>query len=152
MGAAGTGSQVIKDSILYGPTSEDVPVPKFEDIPAEFGANLFKTFGWSEYVLNSLKDGKPYKAALDAFAPPFEIFDRIVSAGADYAEDGEIDKTGSKAALDYIPIAGKIYRYWFEGGAKEAAEKTRKKKEKEMLDIGGDVDELLGKYSRYQEM
>lgn len=117
MGAAGTGSKLVKDSMLYGPTDQDIPVPNFDEIPAEFGTNLLKTFGWSEYVTNSIKDGKPYKAAMDAFAPPFDIIDKILQ--------------GDKAAMNYVPIYGKLHHYWFEGGAKDAIERKRERKDKE---------------------
>ena len=134
MGAAGTGSNLVKNTLLYGPTDQDIPIPTLEELPAEFGMNMLKTFGWSEYVGNKIKDGKPVEAALDAFAPPFEIVDKILQA--------------DENSVDYMPIYGKLYHYWFNGGARAAIErKEARERKKEYEDIlGTDTTDYLDEY------
>jgi len=150
MGAAGTATNEIKNQLLYkgralyggqaeqppdqfdlsGTTSEDA-----KNIAATLGQNLFKTFGWSEYVLNKLKDGKPVEAMIDAFAPPFELVDSILSS-----EDQDWVK--------YMPIVGKILHTWEMGGIEKMIQKDAERAEKKQdADLGLDKEfmDMYGK-------
>lgn len=64
---------------------------ELSDIPV----NTLKTFGWSQYTLDKVKQGKPLEAVVDVAAPPYKMFDKILSA----------DPT----AIQYLPIVGRVY-------------------------------------------
>jgi len=96
VGSANAGAQYVKDAML----GKDIE-PKTSDI----GINLLKTFGWSEYVGNKLKEGKIAEAAFDTVLPPFEVFDKILQ--------------GDAKAMQYMPLAGKLWYYWLGGGLEE---------------------------------
>lgn len=108
MGAGGTASQYIKDWML----GKDVEA----DIPADIASNLFKTFGLSEYVGKKLADGKPVEAIGDIVMPPFGMFDKVLQM--------------DEKALQYMPIGGRLWYYWFGGGLEEFEKKQRAKKQK----------------------
>jgi len=133
MGGGGTASAIIKDIMMYGPTDEQIPIPEWEDIPLEFGKNLFKTFAYSEYIENKFKEGKPVEALTDMFAPPFEIVDKIISQDPEWK--------------NYMPIYGRAYNMWFNGGAKRAVERKQKReKEKYMKEmLGEEISDLRKK-------
>jgi len=114
LGTTNTGSQYIKDWML----GKDVE----PNLPADIGVNLFKTFGWSEYVLNKFKSGQVAQGALDIVIPPFNMFDKVWQTETWGGEkEYDVDK-----ALQYMPVGGKMWYYWF-GGGLEKWEKQQKR-------------------------
>ena len=84
--------------------------------------NLLKTFGWSQYMVDKLKEGKPTEAVGGAILPPYQMIDDIVSR--------------DPKALRYIPLVGP----WVEahlGGGKERAEKKAQREENKRLREAG---------------
>lgn len=127
MGSAGVATQEIKNAMLYAGTGETPPETSFSE---DVGTNLLKTFGWSEYVSNKLKEGKITPAVLEMVVPPTEVFDKIISG-----EEGEWTQ--------YMPVIGRMWYYWMEGGAKKAVERAQKRQEQKLTEeLGyGDVNE-----------
>jgi hypothetical protein len=107
LGAAGAGSSYVKDFIKGKDVDEIFNDAEFSDI----GTNFTKTFGWSDYVLDNVKRGRPIQAAVDTFAPPFEIFDKLIAIDI---EKGTIEM--KPGAEQFIPPFGKLYYYWYGGG------------------------------------
>lgn len=60
----------------------------------QLGMNVLKTFGWSEYVIDKARQGKPLQAMAGAVAPPFGVFDALVTA--------------DPQAIRYLPVAGPL--------------------------------------------
>lgn len=110
IGSTNTGSQYIKDWML----GKDVE----PDLPTDIGENLFKTFGYSEYLLNKVKEGKLAEATGDVILPPFKMFDKILQADA--------------KAIQYMPLGGKLWYYWYGGGLEDFEQKKRDKEYKEL--------------------
>lgn len=65
--------------------------------PTDIAENMLKTFGWSEYMMDKIRQGKPVEAIGGTVLPPYQMFDRIVSQ--------------DPRALQYIPVVGKPYYY-----------------------------------------
>lgn len=77
-------------------------------------SNAFKTFGWSNYVEDKLKEGKVTEALGVAIAPPYQMFDEILRL--------------DPKAVKYIPWVGKQYESREMGGAERYDEAKRKRK------------------------
>jgi hypothetical protein len=112
IGSTNTGSQYVKDWML----GKDVE----PDLPADIGENFFKTFGYSEYILNKVKDKKPVEAAGDVILPPFKMFDKILQA--------------DEKAIQYMPLGGKLWYYWFGGGLEDFEKREQDKEYREMYE------------------
>lgn len=84
--------------------------------PDDLWLNVFKTFGWSEYVLDKARGGEPVEAALGTMVPPYSIVDKIW-------RDNE-------KALQYIPLPGLKEYYYREMGGAERYEKSRERLKK----------------------
>jgi len=110
LGIGGATTQWINNWLL-GRDQE----PELTDIPL----NALKTFGWSQYTLDKVKQGKPLEAAVDVAAPPYKMFDTIVSQ--------------DPAAMQYIPVVGRIYyaRDWFDLLEESGSEKANRRLERE---------------------
>lgn len=106
VGSTNTGSQYVKDLML----GKDIE----PDLPEDIGLNLFKTFGYSEYLLNKVKDGNPVEATYDVVLPPFKMFDKIL----------QMDEKSTQ----YMPLAGKLWYYWFGGGLEDFEERKAQQK------------------------
>jgi hypothetical protein len=92
--------------------------------------NIFKTFGWSEYVIDQAKKGDPVKAVGGSLLPPWKMFDDLYKAGG----GGELSEAARERARDkatqYIPVVGKLYESHFLGGAERRDAQAEKRKEK----------------------
>jgi len=110
LGIGGASTQWINNWLL-GRDQE----PELTDIPL----NALKTFGWSQYTLDKVRQGKPLEAAVDVAAPPYKMFDTIVSQ--------------DPAAMQYIPIVGRIYyaRDWWDLLDESGSEKANRRLERE---------------------
>jgi len=123
MGSSGLASQDVKSLMLGKDINHD-------DLPVEIGMNLFKTFGWSSYTLDQIKQGNYTEAATDQMLPPYEIFDKIASGDP-----------------RMVPLVGQIWYQWFGGGIEEYAAKQRKAKldkaREPVTAIQEDIKEML---------
>mgnify|MGYP006325875241 FL=1 len=65
-----------------------------------------------------MKQGKPLEAAVDVVAPPYKMFDTIISQ--------------DPAAMQYIPVVGRIYyaRDWFDLLEESGSEKANRRLER----------------------
>lgn len=98
MGISGVTGQVIRDWILG--RDADIGI-------ADVAVQFFKTFGWSEYNTDKVRQGKLIEAARDLTVPPYKMFDEIMRL--------------DPKAIQYIPIIGKIlYNREMEGNEKAA--------------------------------
>jgi len=108
LGIAGASTDFIRNWML----GRDDKL-EWGDIPA----NMMKTFGWSEYVRDKARQGKPLEATAGLAVPPYQMFDQIM------ARDPK--------AIQYLPVVGRLlYAHQF-GGAEKANEKAAKKAERE---------------------
>jgi len=85
LGTAGATTEAIRNWLLG---RED----EFElsDVPE----NFLKTMGWSQYVIDQAREGKPIQAIAGTIAPPFKVWDDIL--------------TQNKNADRYIPLIGPL--------------------------------------------
>ena len=110
LGIGGASTQWINNWLL-GRNKE----PEAMDIPL----NALKTFGWSQYTLDKIKQGKPLEAVADVAAPPYKMFDTILRQ--------------DPAALQYLPVVGRVYyaRDWFDLLDESGSDKANRKLERE---------------------
>jgi hypothetical protein len=85
LGTAGATTEAIRNWLLG---KED----EFElsDVPE----NFLKTMGWSQYVIDQARQGKPVQTIAGTLAPPFKVWDDIL--------------TQNKNADRYIPLIGPL--------------------------------------------
>jgi hypothetical protein len=84
------------------------------DLTSSAMDNLLKTFGWSQYALEQMREGKPVQGAWTLVAPPWRMFEEIL--------------TGDKKAWRYAPGVGFMVESRYMGG-KERAEKFKQQRE-----------------------
>jgi len=110
LGIGGAGTQWINNWIL-GRDQE----PGLSDIPL----NAMKTFGWSQYTLDKVRQGKVGEAVADVAAPPYKMFDTIISQ--------------DPSAIQYLPVFGRIYyaRDWFDLLEESGADKANRRYEQQ---------------------
>ena len=82
---------------------------------SEVWDNALKTFGWSSYVQDKVRKGKPAEAVAGLVAPPYKVIDTVM------AQDPK--------AISYLPWFGKLAYYRGFGGA-EKAEAYQAKRER----------------------
>ena len=90
------------------------------DLPAAAMDNMLKTFGWSQYALEKMKEGKPVQGAWTLVAPPWKMFDEIASK--------------DPKAWKYMPGVGFMLESRLMGG-RERAEKLQKGRENKESDL-----------------
>lgn len=85
LGTAGAATEAIRNWLLG---KED----EFEltDVPE----NFLKTMGWSRYVVEQARQGKPIQAVAGTIAPPFKVWDDII--------------TQNKDSDRYVPLIGPL--------------------------------------------
>lgn len=122
LGIANSTTDYVKDWLM----GKEVD-PELSDVPL----NVLKTFGFSEYVLNNLAQGKVWETVGGMAAPPFKIFDEVLKdsiAQIKYSTSDDLfPKEPKWKSVTNIPLIGKLYYNWFMGGAEEANEKKQKK-------------------------
>lgn len=119
MGIAGLGTEEVKNWLL-GRESQ-------EKIPDRVIANIFKTFGVSEMVLQNLAKGELGKAALNVLSPPVGMYDdaaKDIKAALDM--DDETEPSGK--GLQRIPLIGRFLYNWGFGGTEEFNEKQEQRR------------------------
>jgi len=105
LGLSGAGLTFIQNWLL----GKDDKL-EWGDIPE----NIFKTFGWSSYVLDNARKKDVVKAAAGTLAPPYEMFGEIL--------------TQDPKAMRYIPLVGK-WMYTHSDAGQAAATKAKRRKE-----------------------
>jgi len=100
--------------------------PKGEDV----WENIFKTFGWSSYVLDKAEQGKPIQAALGTLAPPIGVADDVLGTSQKLAS-GEPMKTPDYKGVQHIPVVGRLAYNRALGGAEYSDAKRRKREKAE---------------------
>lgn len=105
LGISGMAVGEVKDWILGKDPDEKEWVGKFAD-------NVLKTFGWSSYATKQAEEGHPLKAVAGSLAPPYDMWDKIITA--------------DPKALDYLPIVGRMLRGHFED--KDAVKQEQREK------------------------
>jgi hypothetical protein len=85
LGTAGATTEAIRNWLLG---KED----EFE--PSDVPENFLKTMGWSQYVIDQAREGKPIQTIAGTLAPPFKVWDDIL--------------TQNKNADRYIPLIGPL--------------------------------------------
>lgn len=109
LGLAGATTDYIKNWIL-GRENNDLDV-------ASVTENMFKTFGWSQYVTDQVRKGKPIQAIGGTVLPPYKMWDEIVSR--------------DPKAINYIPFFGRLIYAREMGGSEKADRAAEKRKAKE---------------------
>lgn len=109
-GLAGMSTSALQDWILGRKVKMDGDA---------FTENLFRTFGWTNFVTDQVKQGKVKDAIGNMVLPPFDMFAQTLSL--------------NPKAVQYIPLGGKIFYNREMGGAEKAdkaAEKADRKRNK----------------------
>lgn len=96
-GLAGMTTSAVQDWLLGRKVKVD---------EGAFVENFFRTFGWSHYVADNVRDGKVKDAVANMVMPPFDMLSSII-------------RRDPKAA-QYIPIVGKLLYNKGMGGAEKA--------------------------------
>lgn len=105
LGTAGATTSMLRDWMMGREVNFEA---------TDIADNLLKTFGWSEYVLDKARKGKPVEAIGGAVLPPYQMLDRIISQ--------------DPRAIQYIPVVGKPYYYW---GTEDAQVREERRQERE---------------------
>jgi len=85
LGISGATTEYVKNALLGRDDKLEL-----EDVPN----NVLKTFGWSQYTLDKVRQGKGLEAAAGIVAPPYKMWDEIL------ARDPK--------AVQYLPVVGRI--------------------------------------------
>lgn len=109
LGLAGATTDFIKNWIL-GRENNEVDWSSVTE-------NMFKTFGWSQYVTDQVRKGKPLQAIGGTILPPYKMWDEIISR--------------DPKAINYLPFFGRIIYAREMGGSEKADRAAEKRKEKE---------------------
>jgi hypothetical protein len=120
-GVSGATNQWVRDFIM----GKEVD-PKFSDV----WENVFKTFGWSSYVLDKAAQGKPIAAALGTIAPPLSIIDDTIATAQKMAGKKKM-KPGDYKGVQNIPVVGRLVYNRVLGGAKESDRRAKLREERE---------------------
>lgn len=123
LGLSGASTQMIKDWLL----GKDV---RFD--ASDVLENVLKTFAWSEYTREKVRQGKPVEAMVGAIMPPYRMMDDIIRR--------------DPKAVQYIPLVGKLYHSWELGGREEAELRDARKAKKEGREVN-----LSGRAEAYRE-
>lgn len=118
-GVAGATNGWVRDWIL----GREVD-PKLEDVTD----NMLKTFGWSDYVFDKARQGKPLQAALGVAVPPVSIVDDTLRTAQKLAA-GDVKKPSDLKGVQNIPVGGRLIYNRALGGA-EDSDKKRKARER----------------------
>lgn len=84
---------------------------------ADLTENVMKTFGWSQYVVDQARKGKPIQAFGGVVLPPYKMWDELLSR--------------DPKAINYLPFFGRIIYGREMGGSEKADARAEKRKEKE---------------------
>lgn len=99
LGISGMATDAVKNWLLGRPIDLS---------PTNLALNMVKTFGFSQYVLDKVRQGKPMEAVGGVVAPPYKMMDDIIR--------------DNSAASRYVPIVGPLlYSHVFGGADKEQA-------------------------------
>jgi hypothetical protein len=98
--------------------------PKWEDA----WEGIFKTFGWSSYVLDKAEKGQPVMAAFGTVTPPIQPLDDVARTSMKLAGDDEM-KPADYKGVQHVPVVGRLAYNHLLGGA-EDSDRKRKKREK----------------------
>ena len=79
--------------------------------------NMMKTFGWSQYVIDQARKGKPIQAFGGTVLPPYKMWDELLSR--------------DPKAINYLPLFGRLIYGREMGGSEKADAREIKRKEKE---------------------
>ena len=120
-GVSGAMNQWVRDWIM----GKEVD-PKADDI----WENMFRTFGWSSYVFDKAKQGKPVQAALGTIAPPISIIDDTISTAQKMAGDKKM-KPADYKGVQNIPVVGRLVYNRALGGAEDADRKRKLRERRE---------------------
>lgn len=105
LGTAGATTQMLKDWMMGREVNFEA---------TDIAENLLKTFGWSSYVLDKARQGKPVEATGGTLLPPYQMVDQLI------AQDPR--------ALQYIPLVGKPIYHW---GTEDAQLREERRQERE---------------------
>jgi hypothetical protein len=124
LGIGNATTQYIKDYLFS----------QFNDREVEFDTNIpmnvLKTFGWSEYTADKVKEGKVGEAIGGMVLPPYKMFD-ILLEDSIKEMDGDEETESSGKALNFIPVVGKLLYAWSEKGQEALARKVQQKEQRE---------------------
>jgi len=96
MTASGVAVNTVVDWLLGKPIDFEQSVPE----------QMLKTIGWSSYQNDKMKSGKPAEALVGMAAPPYAMFDDIISR--------------DPKATRYIPVVGDLLYFHQFGGSEKA--------------------------------
>jgi hypothetical protein len=96
--------------------------PKGEDV----WENIFKTFGWSSYVLDKAEKGQPVQAAIGTIAPPVSVADDILGTTQKLLSDKEMKPRDYKG-VQHVPIVGRLAYNRGLGGAEDSNRRKQKR-------------------------
>jgi hypothetical protein len=130
LGIGNATTQYIKDYLFS----------QFDDREVEFDTNIpmnvLKTFGWSEYTADKVKEGKVGEAIGGMVLPPYKMFDILLEDSIKEMDGDEKTKASGKA-LNFIPVVGKLLYAWSEKGQEALARKVKQKEQRERMKSNG---------------
>lgn len=97
------------------------------DIPE----NVFKAFGWGQYAVDRVRQGKGAEAAAAFLLPPHKLFDEIVDLPEELSKWYEGDEKADPRGMMYLPLVGKLIYKRFLGGAEKANAREERRRARE---------------------
>jgi len=120
-GISGAVNGWVRDFIMgkeFDPQSDDI------------WKNVFKTFGWSDYVFEKAEQGSPIRAAMGTITPPIGIIDDTFNTAQKVAGD-KVKKPSDLKGINNVPVVGRLVYNRMLGGA-EDSDKRAKQRERRL--------------------
>lgn len=111
----GAGTDILKNLLLNRPFS-------LSDLVID---NILKIMGFSKYTIYKVKEDSLSAGLLSLVVPPFNFFNDVITDIGD-AVDGKLDNPMNAQSVNNIPVAGKLYYWWFGKGAIKSEKKREK--------------------------
>ena len=115
----GMGADTLKDLILWRPI-------KLNDLVVD---NIMKLMGFSKYTIYKARYEGPTKAAMEAVLPPsVSLVDASFKDVAQHIKAAQSNKKRPEhlEVVQYIPLVGKLYYWWFGKGREKSIKKAGK--------------------------
>lgn len=111
----GAGTDILKNLLLNRPFS-------LSDLVID---NMLKIMGFSKYTIYKVKEESASAGLLSLVVPPFNFFNDVITDVGDVFS-GDLTNPMEAQSINNIPVAGKLYYWWFGKGAIKSEKKREK--------------------------
>lgn len=96
--------------------------------------NILKLIGFSKFIIWQVREEGLGEAAIKLVAPPHKIL-RSVSKDIDRLISGELESAYDLEIINSIPVAGKLFYWWFGRGSQKVIARHEKKQWENLTDL-----------------